>query len=143
MQLDRAVTAPGIFAPARTWSLVRDDAGVYLIYTGRAMSLAQPVAGGVAGAVAGAILDGIAKKRAVEIEAAEAKLKASGPAAMKDTKASRFIPREAIKQVTITDGSARGGWPVVVIQADKKHKLHFPTHDPAEVRAFFTPLLAR
>lgn len=141
MQLDRVVTAPGLFAPARTFSIVRDDSGVYLIYTGRAMSLAQPAGGGIAGAAAGAILDGIAKKRATEIAAVEAKLRESGAAAMKDTKSSRFIPRDAIKQVTITDGSARGGWPVVVIEADKKHKLHFSTHDPEAVRRFFEPFL--
>lgn len=142
MQIDKAVTAPGVFAPARTFSLVDDDAGVYLIYTGRAMSLAQPVAPGIAGVAAGAILDGIARKRAVEIAGVEAKLRASGAAALKDTRHSRFIPRDAIKQVTIADGSARGGWAVVTIVADKKHKLHFPATPAEEVKAFFAPFLA-
>ena len=141
MQIDRVVTAPGIFAPARTFSVVRDERGIYLIYTARAMSLTQPAGGGVAGAIAGAVLDGIAKKRAAEAQAVEAKLREAGAEAMKDTKNSAFLAHDSIKQVTITDGSARGGWPVVVIQAAKKHKLHFSSHSPEDVRKLFEPYL--
>ncbi len=140
MQIDKVVCPPGVFAPARTFSLVRDGDGVYLIYTGPAMGAAS--GGGVAGVAAGAILDKVAQRRAVEIEATEQRLRQSGPAAMAQTKHSRFIPNGAIRGVTIKGGAQPNGWPVAVVQADKKITLHFHVQDPATVRAFFEPFLS-
>ena len=141
MQLDRVVAAPGVFEPARTFSIVRDEGGVYLIYTGRAMGIGKPVGPGIAGTTASAILEATARRRATEIEEVEAQLKAAGAAALVDTKHSRFLPRTAIKDVTIADGVPTG-WPVVVIHADTKHKLHFTAHRPDEVREFFAPFVS-
>src|SRR5688572_10793611 len=136
MQIDRVVVPPGFFNPARTYSLVRDDAGIYMIFTGPAMGTA-PAGGGVAGLAAGAILDRMADKRSVQIAEVEAKLRASSAAAMKDTKHSRFIPRTAIKAITVQDA---GSHPVVTLVADKKVKLHFHAAAAANVRAFFEGL---
>ena len=135
MQLDRVVVPAGVFNPARTFSVVRDDDGLYLIYTGKAMGPRR--GGGVAGVAAGAILDKMADKRSVEIAKVEDQLRQSSAAAMKETRNSRFIPRAAIKAVTIKD---QGTFPVVVVEADKKVKLHFEGHDPAAVRELFAPL---
>jgi hypothetical protein len=131
VQLDKAVTAPGVFAPARTYSVVRDDAGLYLIYTGRAMSLVPPRAGGIAGMV----LDRVASKRLAEIELVEAELRRDGVQALKDRKHCRFFPRDQIQRVEVR----AGGWPVAVIHADKKIKLHFQGHDVAVVHTLFAP----
>jgi hypothetical protein len=142
MQLDKVVCPPGLFNPARAFSVVREDAGLYLIYTGRAMGNA-PIAGGVAGLAAGAILDRMAAKRGTEIDAVEAKLREVGAAAMKDTKYSLFFPRETVQAVEISGGDRPGGWPVVVIRAAKKVKLNFFSHDLASVRSLFEPYLPR
>ena len=136
MQLDRVVVPAGVFNPARMFSLVRDDDGLYLIYTGKAMGNA-PATGGIAGVAAGKLLDKMEDKRLAEVVKVEETLRQSSAAAMKDTKYSRFIPRAAIKAVTIKD---RGTFPVVVVEADKKVKLHFRGHDPATVRELFAPL---
>jgi hypothetical protein len=136
MQLDRVVVPAGLFNPARVFSVVRETEGLYLIYTGRAMGNVQP-RGGVAGAVAGTILDRMADKRSVEIAATEDRLRQSGAAAMKDSPHSHFFPRATIKRVTVKDGA----FPVVIVEADKKLKLHFQGHDPATVRELFAPLL--
>jgi hypothetical protein len=131
MQLDKVVVPAGLFAPARTYSLVRDDTGLYVIYTGRAMGN-TPSGGGIAGVAAGAILDGIARKRAVEIEANEAKLRELGAAGMKDTKHSRFIPKSAITRVEVQHQRA-------IVAADKK--LTFLYYEPGELKQFFAPFL--
>ncbi|MFZ5787222.1 MAG: hypothetical protein ACOY3Y_12335 [Acidobacteriota bacterium] len=140
MQLDKVVCPPGVFAPARTFSLVRDGGGIYLIYTGPAMGAAS--GGGVAGVAAGAILDKVAQKRAAAIEETETRLRQSGPGAMARTKHSRFLPNGTIRSVTLKGGAQPNGWPVAVVQADKRITLHFHTHDPASVRAFFEPFLS-
>jgi hypothetical protein len=137
MQLDKAVRPPGIFAPARTYSIVRSDAGLHLIYTGRAMSLVRPTAPGVAGAAGNVILDRMATKRAAEIEKVEAVLRTEGVGAFKDSKQSMFVPAEQIRQVEIQEGA----WTVAVVHAAKKIKLHFQGHDPQQVRALFAPYL--
>jgi hypothetical protein len=135
MQLDRVVMPPGFFAPARTYSLVRDDSGLYLIYTGRAMGSVRGGVG-VAGAIADNLLDSTAGKREVAIAAAEQALRRSSAAAMKDTEHSMFVPRAAIKAVVIKD---RGVFPGAVVRADKKLTLHFRAHDAVTVRRFFEP----
>ena len=137
MQLDRAVRPPGIFAPARTYSIVRAEDGLHFIYTGRAMALVRPTAGGVAGVGANAILDRVAAKRATEIDQVEAKLRADGVAAFIGAKHSLFIPAAEIKNVTVQVGA----WTVVVVHAAKKLKLHFQAHDPEAVRALFAPYM--
>jgi hypothetical protein len=133
MQLDGAVTPPGVFSPARTFSLVRDDGGLYLIYTGRAMGPAPRAS--VAGAIAGAVLNKIADKRAAEIAEVEATLRDSSAAAMKDTPHSRYVPRASIQEIAVHPGS----YVRVVVRADKKLKLHL-WQDEATVRQFFEPL---
>ena len=122
-----------MFAPARTFSVVRDPAGLYLIYTGRAMSLARPEAAGVAGMLAAKPLDRIAAKRLAEIDAVEARLRHDGAPALKDSPYSRFIPNDQLQRIEIIEGA----WPIVVIHAGKKVKLHFQHHDLATVRAMF------
>ena len=132
MQLDKVVIPAGLFNPARTYSLVRDNDGVYLIYTGRAMGNVAPSAGA---AMAKPILNAIEGKRAVEIEAVEAKLRQDGARAMKDTKHSRFLPKASIKSVEIANQR-------VVVNADKKLKLHCFAHDPTTLREFFAPFMS-
>jgi hypothetical protein len=133
MQLDKVTTRPGFFTPALVYSIVRADDGLYLICTGKGMGHRRQ-GGGVAGVAAGAILDRIEDRRAVAIDAAEAKLREIGPAAMVDTRYSRFVPRASIQQVLV-EGSR------VVIRAEKKHALHFDDHDPAQVRELFAPFI--
>ena len=139
MQLDKVVSPPGVFASARTYSVVRDDAGLYLIFTGKAMG--ARTGSGVAGAIADGILDKMADKRAVAINQVEAKLREVGPVAMQGTKHSCFIPKAAIKKLTFKGGDPPSGWPVVAIQADKKFKLHFYEYDAAAVRELFEPFI--
>lgn len=143
MQLDRVVVPAGFFNPARTFSLVRDDGGIYLIFTGRAMGPNMSGGAGAAGAIAGAILDKMADKRFVEIQAAEEKLRREGPASMKDTKYSHYMPASAIQAVEIKGGDPPHGWPVVVLRGDKKFKLHFGAYDRATVQQFFAPFMPK
>lgn len=102
----------GLFSPARTYSLVRDDAGLYVIYTGRAMG--PRTGSGVAGAVG----------RQTRPPNSGAKLRESGASAMKATKHSHFISKTSIKRV----------------EADKKLKFHCSGHEPSQLAEFFAPL---
>src|SRR5262245_58714072 len=124
MQLDKVVTPAGVFSPARTFSVVRADDGLYLIYTGRAMGSA-PARGGVSGAIAGAILDKMADKRGLEIDENERKLRASSPAEMVRTKHSLFLPRESIREIVFKSGAFASAFPIVVVKGSKKLRLHF------------------
>ncbi len=137
MQIDQVSTLPGIFRPALIYSIVAADDGIYLICTGRGMG--PRTGGGVAGAIAGAVLDKVADKRAIAIAEQEAKIRAHGPAALVATKYSQFVPRASIKRIAIEGGEPPRGWPVVVIEAAKKVKLHFQAHEPQAVRQFFAP----
>lgn len=138
MQLDRVVIPAGLFNPARTFSLVRDDEGLYLIYTGKAMGYVDE-GGGAAGALAGRLLDKMADKRAVEIEENERKLRASSAKVMATTKHSVFVPKSAIESIEVK-GVTPDGSPVVVVKGPKKLKLHFQRQDEPTVRQFFAPL---
>jgi hypothetical protein len=142
MQLDKVVAPAGVFSPARTYSLVRSDDGLYLIYTGRAMGYV-PSTGDVSGRVAGAILDRMADKRALEIDENERKLRASSPAEMVRTKHSLFVPKHSIQEVVFRSGALYNAFPVVVVKASKKLKLHFHHQDQATVRQFFEQLLSK
>jgi hypothetical protein len=135
MQLDRVVVPAGLFNPARTFSLVRDDGGFYMIFTGPAMGNV-PQTAGVAGVIAGGILDKMADKRAIQIAENEDKLRQSSAAAMKDTKYSLYFPKDSIQEITIKSGT----FPIVVVKAAKKHTMHFG-QDDATVRQFFAPFV--
>jgi hypothetical protein len=139
MQLDRVVAPAGLISSAKTYSLVRDAGGFYMIFTGPAMGNA-PAKAGVAGAIGGAILDRMADKRATQIAENEAKIRQSSAAALKDTKHSRYVAKASIKEVVFKSGALYGAFPVVVVKADKKVKLHFREQDEATVRQFFAGL---
>jgi hypothetical protein len=138
MQLDKVIKPAGFFAPVRTYSLVRDEAGLYLIFTGRGM---RDVRGrGAAGAIAMAMLDKMAQSRLAEINAVEEQIRRSSAQALVATKHSAYVAREAIKEIVFKKGVLSGGHPVVVVKADKKWTFHFPQHDEHTVREFFAPL---
>jgi hypothetical protein len=139
MQLDKVITPAGFFAPVRAYSLVRDDAGFYLIYTGRAMRDVRNR--GVGGAIATAMLDKVAKRRLAQINAVEEQIRQSSAEALRSTKHSGYVAREAIREVVFKRGIMHGRCPVVVVKADRKWTLCFPHHDEALVREFFAPFV--
>jgi hypothetical protein len=138
MQLHRVVIPPGLIAPARTYSLARDENGFFLIYTGRAMALNRPPAPALAGVAANALMNRIEKKYDAEITANEAKLRELGPKALEGTKHSRYIPRAALQKIDFKSGALYVRFPCVVVHADKKLKLVFPHHDRGTVQSFFS-----
>jgi hypothetical protein len=134
-QLHRLVVPAGIFNPARTYSLVIGDKGLYVIFTGKAMSNV-PVPVGPAGTLAAGILDKIAEKRAVEITAVEDRLR-SAPAeqVLKERKHSQYLPKSSIKSVEVKSGP----YPRIVVQAEKTLTFHCWQNDQ-ELREFVAQL---
>jgi hypothetical protein len=134
-QLHRLVVPAGIFNPARTYSLVCDDDGLYVLFTGRAMGN-RPMGITPAHAIAGAILDKIADKREKEIAGVEEHIRsAPAKAVVSESKHSRYLARASIKSIEIKTGA----WVRVVVEAEKKMSFHC-WQDEQAVRAFFAPL---
>src|SRR5262249_55673432 len=140
MQLDKVVAPPGLIVPARTFSLVREDGGFYMIFTGRAM---MDVSGSAAAALAAPLLRRKATKYAVRVAEGEAKLQEQGAAALANTKYSQYVPADSIRSIEVFSSHRWGHFPTVVVKAAKKTTLIFCHQDEQTVHVFFAPFLSR
>ncbi|MCA9675157.1 MAG: hypothetical protein H6709_23915 [Kofleriaceae bacterium] len=133
-RIDRVVTPPGLIARARTWTVIWDRDGMYLLCTGNATREVRTV--GVAGALARKMIDKIAERYDREIEAAEARLATMTPADyVAQDKHSVYVARAEIKGVELRSAYSRGvEYPLLIVQAAKKYRLHLgmATREQAE-----------
>jgi hypothetical protein len=140
-RIDRVVTMPGLIARARTYTVIGDDGGLFLLRTGNATR--EVPTPGIAGAIAEGMLVKIQQKYDREIVANEQLLASMSPTdyAAQGKNCVR-IPRAEVKAVEIKTGYSRGGqYPIVVVRAAKKYSLHFGMSSAAEVQQLFAPYL--
>lgn len=105
LRLDRVLTAPGVVANAKTWTLLADDDALYVLPLGpgRAQSMpsTNPLSLWLARKMAARMFAAFDRK----IAAAEARLAAEGAAAFADgAKGARRIARGDVARAAFEDG---------------------------------------
>lgn len=100
--IPRCIKKPGLIVGARTYRLIFNETGLYIIQIGKAMMDAPP-SDPISGAIANSIIDKIAAKREKEMAEVEAELAGKDLNSLIDNKKSYFIRKENFNELKITE----------------------------------------
>lgn len=100
--IPRCIKKPGLIVGARTYRLVFNESGLYLIQIGKAM-MDTPPTDPISGAIANSIIDKIAAKREKEMAEVEAELAGKDLNSLVDNKKSYFISKQDFSELKITE----------------------------------------
>lgn len=134
-RIDKAVIPAGLIRSAKTYSLLADDRGLYIIHTGPAGRHVR-----TRGAVNAAVVDFVRSSQGKKVSEGEARLNAISPEQLAAEKGNIFIPKDEIKNVNVSKNIYDEN--VLAFEAhSKKWKFHFFfVENSEEVEQFATAL---
>ncbi|MFA6427675.1 MAG: hypothetical protein WCW16_04525 [Candidatus Magasanikbacteria bacterium] len=118
-RIDKAVIPAGLIRSAKTYSLLVDDNGFYIIHTGPAGRHVQ-----TRGSINAAVVDFVRSSQGKKVSEGEARIAAVSLEQLKQEKGNAFIPKSEIKNVEVSKNIYNEN--VLDIETThKKWKFHF------------------
>lgn len=133
--LDKAIIPSGLIRSAKTYTLLRDKKGMYIIKVGPAGNKVN-ARGPINQFAVNKVYEAIARK----VDAGEKRLGEMGPEALLQEKGNAFLQERDIIEVLLNKDIYNRP-KLSVITRGKKYAFHFDTHTEEEIREFMKGLL--